>query len=62
MGKGQGDGTFPVLVKDMKGGLIYSAKDGWVVKPPDREFGKESTDREIEIDCGDAEWKGENTQ
>ena len=56
-----GDGTFPVLVKDMKGGLIFSAKDAWIVKPPDREFGKESTDREIEIDCGDSEWKGELT-
>jgi len=56
-----GEGTFPVLVKDMKGGLIFAAKDGWVVKPPDREFGKEAADREIEIDCGDAEWKGELT-
>jgi hypothetical protein len=54
-----GDSTFPVLVKDLKGGLIFSANDGWVVKPPPREFGKESTDREIEIDCGEATWEGE---
>jgi hypothetical protein len=57
--KATGSGTFPVLVKDMKGGLIFSAQDGWVVKPPTREFGKESADREIEIDCGDATWSGE---
>ena len=54
-----GNGTFGVLVKDMKGGLIFSAKEGWVVKPPNREFAKESTDREIEIDCGEATWEGE---
>jgi len=56
-----GEGTFPVLVKDLKGGLIFSAKDAWVVKPPNREFGKESTDRSIEIDCGEAKWEGEAT-
>ena len=54
-----GDGMFPVLVKDLKGGLIFSAKSAWVVKPPNREFGKESADREIEIDCGEATWEGE---
>jgi hypothetical protein len=57
--KSTGEGTFPVLVKDMKGGLIFSAQDGWVVKPPTREYGKESADREIEIDCGEATWQGE---
>jgi len=54
-----GEGTFPVLVKDMKGGLIFAAQDAWVVKPPNREFGKETNDREIEIDCGEASWEGE---
>ena len=54
-----GDETFPVLIKDLKGGLIFSASDGWVVKPPTREFAKESSDREIEIDCGEAEYAGE---
>jgi hypothetical protein len=54
-----GDGTFPVLIKDLKGGLIFSAKDGWVVKPPNREFGREAPDREIEIDCGEVTYDGE---
>jgi len=56
------DGTFPILIRDLRGGLLFSARDAWVVKPPTREFGKESADREIEIDCGDVEWKGENTR
>ena len=47
-----GDGTFPVLIKDLKGGLVFSAQEAWVVKPPNREFGKEAPNREIEIDCG----------
>ena len=54
-----GDGTFPVLVKDMKGGLIFAAEDGWVVNPPNREFGREAGEYEIEIDTGPATWEGE---
>ena len=56
-----GDGTFPAQVKDLKGGLIFSAQDAWIVKPPNREFGKEAPTREIEIDCGDSTWEGENS-
>lgn len=54
-----GDGTFPVLIKDMKGGLLFSAKDAWVVTSPTREFAKDSTDREIQIDCGECSYEGE---
>jgi hypothetical protein len=54
-----GDGTFMVQITDPKGGLIFSAQDGWVTKPPTREFGKEASDREIEIDTGEATWEGE---
>ena len=54
-----GDGTFSILIKDLKGGLVFSARDAWIVKPPSREFGKDMPDREIEIDCGEATWEGE---
>lgn len=57
--RANGDGTFPILVKDLKGGLLFSAQDAWVVKSPNREYGKESADREIEIDTGEATWEGE---
>lgn len=49
-----GDGTFPVLIKDLKGGMIFSADVGWIVKPPSRAFGKDTNNREWEIDTGDA--------
>ena len=54
-----GDGTFPILVKDLKGGLVFAAENAWIVKPPTRDFDREMPDREIEIDCGDATWEGE---
>jgi hypothetical protein len=56
-----GSGTFPILIKDMKGGLIFSAQDAWVQSVPTREFAIESTNREVVIDCGDVEWDGEMT-
>ena len=52
--------TFPVLVKDLKGGLLFAANDAWIVNTPSREFGKGDTDREIEIATGAATWEGES--
>jgi len=56
-----GNGIFPVQVKDLKGGLLFSASEAWVVKPPSREFGKEAPNREIEIDCGNSTYEGEKS-
>jgi len=55
-----GEGTFSILIKDLKGGLVFSSATAWIVKPPVRDFDKEMPDREIEIDCGDATWGGES--
>ncbi len=57
-----GEGLLPLVVKDLKGGLIFSTESAWVIKPPTREYGKESADRTIEIDCGTATWEGENSE
>jgi len=57
--KATGDGTFPILVKDLKGGMLFSAVDAWVVSPPNRDFSKEVGDREIKIETGEATLKGE---
>jgi len=59
--RADGSGVFPVLVKDLKGGLVFSAEYAWVQNIPTREFAIESTEREITIDCGDVEWTGELT-
>ena len=49
-----GDAMFPVLIKDLKGGMVFSAAQAWVVKPAVRGFGKESGNREWEIHTGEA--------
>ena len=56
-----GDGMQPLLIKDLKGGLLFSAQQAWVVNSPSRDFDIEGPDREIELDTGDATWEGENT-
>ena len=53
------DGDFPVLIKDLRGGLVFSAQNAWIRVPPGREFSNESSDREIIIDCGASTWEGE---
>lgn len=49
-----GDGTFPVLVKDLRGGTLFSADAAWVTKAPSRTFGKDTNNREWTIDTGPA--------
>lgn len=49
-----GDGMFPVLIKDMKGGLVFQADDAWVTKPANRVRGKDSNNNEWEIQTGEA--------
>ena len=50
-----GEGTFPILIKDLKGGMVFSAEAAWAVKSASRGFGKESSNREWEINTGSGE-------
>lgn len=50
--KRTGEGMFPILIKDLKGGLKFSAQQAWVSKPPSRGYGKEAGTREWEIHTG----------
>jgi len=59
MDKSTGEGFFPVLIQDLKGGLICSASHAWIVNSPNREFGKETSERELKIETGRATMKGE---
>ena len=54
--KTHGEGCFPVLIKDLKGGLVFSAEDGWVQNSIPREFAKTGTGREITIETGKSAW------
>ena len=47
-----GEGMFPILIKDLKGGMVFSADAAWAVRSAPRGFGKESTNREWEIHTG----------
>ncbi len=49
-----GDGDFSILIKDLKGGTLFSADSAWVTKPASRVFGKDTNNREWEIDTGEA--------
>lgn len=47
-----GDGMFPILIKDLKGGLVFSSDAAWPTKPASRGFGKEANNREWELHTG----------
>lgn len=47
-----GDGMFPILVKDLKGGMVFSTDAAWAIKTASRGFGKEAGNREWELHTG----------
>ena len=52
-----GNGVFPVLIKDLRGGLVFSAREAWIETPPNSEFAVEMSDNEIVIATGMATWR-----
>jgi len=50
-----GDGMFPILIKDLKGGMLFSSDAAWVLKSASRTYGKESSNREWEIHTGSSD-------
>lgn len=49
-----GDAIEPLMVQDMKGGMLFSADEAWIPKPSTRGFGKAAGTREWEIHTGPA--------
>ena len=49
-----GDGMFPIMIKDLRGGLLLQADQSWVTKPAGRTRGKETNNNEREIQTGEA--------
>ena len=47
-----GDGMFPIIIKDLKGGLVFSCDAAWPKGPASRGYGKEAGNREWEIHTG----------
>ena len=52
-----GGGTFPITVKDLKGGMVFSTSAAWATKPASRGYGKEASNREWELHTGSATLK-----
>ena len=50
-----GNGLFPILIHDLKGGLLFSSEAAWVAKPAARGYGKEANNREWEIHTSSAD-------
>lgn len=49
-----GNGLFPVLIKDLRGGLLFATGAAWVIKKSPATRGKETNNREWEIDTASA--------
>lgn len=49
-----GDGLFPLTIKDLKGGMLFNTESAWVIKNAAHTFGKETNNRDWEIDTGEA--------
>jgi hypothetical protein len=46
------DGMFPVTVKDLRGGALFSCEQAWVTKSPSYGFGKTAQNREWTLNTG----------
>ncbi|MCD8201909.1 MAG: DUF3277 family protein [Clostridia bacterium] len=58
----EGEGMFPIEIKDAKGGLLFHADTAWVVKPVDITYGKGVNNREWNIETGPVdEWQFSGT-
>ena len=49
-----GNGLFPVLIKDLRCGLLFATEAAWVIKKSPATRGKETNNREWEIDTASA--------
>ncbi len=47
-----GDGMFPILIKDLKGGMVFSSEAAWPIRAASRGYGKEAGNREWELHTG----------
>lgn len=50
-----GNALFPILIKDLKGGMVFASDSCWVVRSAPRQFGRDAPDREWELSTGEAQ-------
>lgn len=56
MDQENGDGHFPIIIKDIMGKEQLSSDVAWVTKPASWGRGKEATNREWELACGEGKF------
>lgn len=49
-----GDGMFPLTITDLKGGQLFATESAWVSKKAPLVRGKDTNNREWELDTGEA--------
>ena len=54
--KETGQGTFPVLITDLMGGVIFQSDEMWVVNKANRTYGKAAQNIEWQLDGGAGKW------
>lgn len=60
MDQENGDGHFPIIIKDLMGNEQFSSDVAWVNKPAAWGRGKEATNREWELSCGSGKHVNDN--
>ena len=50
-----GNALFPILIKDLKGGMVFASDACWVVRSAPRQFGRQAPDLEWELSTGEAD-------
>lgn len=50
-----GNGDFPLLIKDLRGGVLFSADAAWITKQTSRTYGKDTNQKEWTLETGPAD-------
>lgn len=50
-----GEGVMPLMITDLRGGMLFQAPEAWILKDPSRAYGKATQNREWTFDTGSAE-------
>ena len=49
-----GEGYFPLMIKDLRGTVLFQSDYAWIAKPANRSFGKQAPNTDWEIETGEA--------
>lgn len=53
-----GTGILPLLITDLRGGVIFQADQAWIKRHPSTVWGKSTQNREYEFGTGESDYEG----